>query len=49
MEITREYIKTLTQKEKEELAEELKKQKLDPVFVDYLIFDKDYKDVKKAS
>lgn len=44
-ELTKEYIATLPDKEKQALKAELLKQGLDPVFVNYLIYGLDFQDV----
>lgn len=47
--ITKEEIAKLSEEEKKALYDELIKQGLDPVFVGYLIYDRDYKDVIKEN
>lgn len=45
MEVTKEYVKTLSEVEKLDLFDLLIAEGVDPVFVGYLIYDRDYRDV----
>jgi len=45
--ITKEYVKTLTDIEEEDLFQYLLEQGVDRVYLEWLIFDRDYHDVIK--
>lgn len=47
-ELTKDYINSLTDKEKQALKVELLKNGVDPVFVEYLVFGRDFEDVVRT-